>query len=112
VALNDLDPTQRGRRGGVVGKVRSITRRVEALRDDYSFMREREQKALAAAAREIQYQLREHAIDPWDEYLNTLQPCPACATGSIYSALEDRYFHFDGTDNQRCWRSIATGRSA
>jgi hypothetical protein len=37
------------------------------------------------------------------------ESCPACGKPSRLVALDDRYFHLDGTDNRACWRAIVRG---
>ncbi len=31
--------------------------------------------------------------------------CPNCEKESLYSWSKDRFFHIDGSDNQRCWKA-------
>lgn len=38
-------------------------------------------------------------------------PCPACSADSSYFRELDRYVHYDGSDNQACWRAISRGEA-
>lgn len=38
-------------------------------------------------------------------------PCPVCSVDSAYFRELDRYVHYDGSDNSRCWLAIGRGAS-
>jgi hypothetical protein len=36
-------------------------------------------------------------------------PCPVCKTEVVYSRSLDRYVHYDGSDNRKCWLAVSRG---
>jgi hypothetical protein len=42
----------------------------------------------------------------WHEYAAVEAPCSACGKASVLVCSQDRFFHFDGSQNDLCWRKI------